>query len=267
MGLSAFLRRNLPSRLKKILAGAVGRTFNFEEKPIALPLAVDREAVHDLQELEQRANQIPSMGGTELGAALRQAARETPPDTAIVEVGTWLGAGTAQLALGLRERSQVGGVSIHCFDRWQATDPEVGKALRMKNLTLRAGEDTLPWVMKTLQPFAVPIFFHKGDFRRAAWSGGQISVYVDDAAKTAPKFLHVLKTFGPHWIPGKTIVVLMDFRFWQQSGADKHECQKRFIERFADHFVLLERFHVDTCDGFLYRKSIDFGSLTLESLL
>ena len=54
--------------------------------------------------LHELAEKIPSMGGTEIGALLREAARNAPSNTAIVEVGCWLGAGTAQLALGIRER-------------------------------------------------------------------------------------------------------------------------------------------------------------------
>jgi hypothetical protein len=226
--------------------------------PIAEKLAIP--------ELEQLALQIPSMGGTEIGAQLREAARRAPPKTSIVEVGSWLGAGTAQLALGLREREPDSAIGIHCYDRWEATEQEVEKAARMKNLSLHVGQDTLPWVMHMLRPFGVPISFVKVDLRAATWDGGPISIYIDDAAKTPPKFLHVLKTFGPHWIPGVTLVVLMDFHFWRKTGSDKHKAQKRFIENYRDYFDPVDGFRVDTNDAFLYKRTIDFGSLTGKSL-
>jgi hypothetical protein len=219
-----------------------------------------------IAELERLTMQIPSMGGTELGAQLRDAARRAPSNTSIVEVGSWLGAGTAQLALGLREREQAGSVDIHCYDRWEANDPEVEKAARMKNLSLHAGQDTLPWVMDTLRPFGVPIRFTKVDLRNATWDGGPISIYIDDAAKTPSKFLHVLRTFGPHWIPGVTLVVLMDFHFWKKTGLDKHKAQMRFLEIYQDHFEPVEGFQVDTNDAFRYKKPIDFRRVTSELL-
>jgi hypothetical protein len=218
-------------------------------------------------QLEHIASEIPSMGGTEIGPQLRKAVRQAPPDTSIVEVGSWLGAGTAQLALGVRERGSAGSVAIHCYDRWEATDQEVEKAARMKNMSLRAGDDTLPWVMQTLRPFGVPINFVKCDLRDATWDGGPISVYLDDAAKTPQKFFHMLKTFGPHWIPGSTVVVLMDFHYWEKTGSDKHQCQKRFIENYREHFTLVEGFRTDTCDAFAYRKAIEFDQLHMRSLL
>ncbi len=240
-------RRQRPARVECILP---------DPKAEKLPIA----------ELERLTTQIPSMGGTEIGAQLREAARRAPPKTSIVEVGSWLGAGTAQLALGLREREQDGSIDIHCYDRWVANEPEVEKAARMKSLSLHVGQDTLPLVMDTLRPFGVPISFMKVDLRAAVWNGGPISIYIDDAAKTPPKFLHVLKTFGPYWIPGVTLVVLMDFHFWKKTGADRHKAQMRFLESHRDHFDPVEGFRVDTNDAFLYKKTIDFEKLTGKSL-
>jgi hypothetical protein len=219
-----------------------------------------------IAELEGLTTQIPSMGGTELGTQLREAARRAPSNTSIVEVGSWLGAGTAQLALGVRERENDGSIGIHCYDRWEATEQEVEKAARMKNLSLHVGQDTLPWVMDRLRPFGVPIDFVKVDLRAATWDSGPISIYIDDAAKTPPKFLHVLKTFGPHWIPGETLVVLMDFHYWKKSGSEGHKAQMRFIERHRDHFDHVGGFRIDSNDAFLYKRPIDFEKLSWRSL-
>ena len=66
----------------------------------------------ELMELNGIADQIPSMGGNEIGSVLRDLARQAPADTSIVEVGAWLGAGTAQLALGVRERQRSSDVAL-----------------------------------------------------------------------------------------------------------------------------------------------------------
>ncbi len=164
-----------------------------------------------------------------MGPLLRRVARSAPADTSIVEVGCWLGAGTAQLALGIRVRQSAGRVRLHCYDRWQANVAEVEKAAHW-GVVLSTGQDTLPHTRRTLEPFEVPVEFHKGDIADARWEGGPISVYVDDASKKWQTFHHVLLTFGPHWIPGETVVVLMDYNIWKSTGAEEHKCQKQFIE-------------------------------------
>jgi hypothetical protein len=142
-------------------------------------------------DLERHAAAIPSMGGRQIGVILRNLARTAPADTAIVELGAWLGSGTAQLALGLRDRSE-NRVSIHCFDRFTVLECDVRKA-KLEGVKLAVGQPTLPIVQETLEPFGVPITFTQGDLRNAKWSGPPISVYIDDATKTAMLFLPLLE--------------------------------------------------------------------------
>ena len=178
------------------------------------------------------------MGGMELGPLLRRAAVDAPAGTSLVEVGCWLGAGTAQLALGIRDRSG-GPVDLHCYDRWEANASEVAKAARW-GVELSAGMDTLPHTRRALEPFDVAVEFHKGDIMAVQWNRGPISVYVDDAAKKWQAFYHVLFTFGPHWIPGETVVVLMDYNLWQSTDDARHRCQKEFIESNHDCFAPID---------------------------
>ena len=114
-------------------------------------------------DLNDIADGIPSMGGRKLGPLLRRLACDAPNGTSIVEVGCWLGAGTAQLALGIKDRERPGEVSLHCFDRWRAQRSEVEKAAQKARLRFTVSENTLPHVRRTLEPFEVPIQFHQGD--------------------------------------------------------------------------------------------------------
>ena len=206
------------------------------------------------------------MGGTEIGPLLRRAARQAPADTSVVEVGCWLGAGTAQLALGIRERQSARRVQLHSYDRWQASQSELEKAARW-GVDLSIGEDTLPQTRRTLEAFEVPIEFHKGDVRQARWDGGPISVYVDDASKKWQAFYHVLLTFGPSWIPGETVVVLMDYHIWKDTGAADHQCQKHFVEAHSSCFEPIQYVGQPGSAGrlptqpavFLYTAPVDFG--------
>jgi hypothetical protein len=220
-----------------------------------------------IEELERRAAQIPSMGGREAGPLLRSLARDAPPNTAIVEVGSWLGSGTAQLAIGVRERGDRQPMRIHAYDRWIASSGEIEKAMRKANLRFEKGEDTLPWVMDILRPFDVPITFVKGDIYCARWGDEPISVYVDDAAKAPKRFFHMLRTFGPHWIPGLTTLVLMDYFDWQKSGSEWHKCQTYFIESHSEYFEPVQGFRKGSNAAFIYRKKLGFERLAYGSLL
>jgi hypothetical protein len=199
------------------------------------------------------------MGGRQCGPFFRDAACRAPSGTAIVEIGCWLGAGTAQLALGVRKRSDPQSISIHCFDRWTANKAEAQKALTATGLELAIGQDTLALVQQTLRPFGADIQFHQGDLKYAGWDGRPISVYIDDAAKRPKQFYRALRTFGPSWIPGSTVIVLMDYRFWLATGDEENKCQMEFIENYPEHFSLiadLSRF----CSAFRYVKPLDFAA-------
>ena len=214
-----------------------------------------------MDSLEALAQRIPSMGGHKLSGLLREAAAGAPSGTSIVEVGCWLGAGTAQLALGILDREDRTGVHLHCYDRWEANAAEVAKAAKA-DVHFSAGDDTLPLVDKFLQPFGVPISYHKGDILKATWNDGPISVYVDDAAKKPFLFNHMLKTFGPHWIPRKTILVLMDYSIWKKSALREHGWQMEFMESHQRHFEPVRRRGVAV---FRYLRSLDFEQAICDS--
>jgi hypothetical protein len=212
--------------------------------------------------LERVAASFPSMGGREIGPFLREITLEAPEDTSIVELGSWLGAGTAQLALGIVDRGPKQHLEIHCYDRWAALPDEVSKA-RKAGISLREGQDTLPNILALLEPFPVSIHFHKGDLARARWNGEPISIYVDDACKKPSLFFHALRTFGPSWIPGKTVVVLMDFHFWKKAKSKSYRCQREFIDRYRDHFEIIDRdyFEGSTWAAFRYVRKIEFNTV------
>jgi hypothetical protein len=222
-----------------------------------------------LEELEIHAKSIPSMGGARLGPFLDNKVKNIRPNTTIVEVGSWLGAGTAQIALSLLKNDMQDSITIHAYDRWQASESETRKAKSNPELKLNSGDDTLLWVRSMLQPFGVSIEFHKGDLSKASWCGDPISIYIDDAAKTPEYFFHVLKTFGPAWIPGETILLLMDYHMWSKSLSGRisgHKCQQDFIESFPGHFERMSEFKKSyqssySNDAFLYKKAFDFDSL------
>lgn len=162
---------------------------------------------------------IPSMGGSEIGAWLRSYAASSP--AAIVEVGSWLGAGTMQLATGAVES----GAPIHCYDRWRCSTSESEKAWRVGE-RIGIGEDLLPRIKRNLSDFR-KITFHKGELISAKWVGDPIGLYVDDASKAPALWDHAMKTFRPHFLPG-IMMVLMDYHFDETAGP-AYMAQKNYM--------------------------------------
>ncbi len=218
--------------------------------------------------IENAEIDIPSMGGDKLKDFLEELLPRLTPNTSIVEVGVWLGAGTSQIASLLRQSGMDESIDIHCYDRWQASHSEAEKASK-HGITIKAGDDTLPLVKSMLSSYVDIVHFHQCDLSTATWEGGAISLYIDDAAKNPELFYHVLKTFGPYWIPGKTIIILMDYYYWKKESGRKsviHRCQQDFIEQYDAHFELIEDFKSKhdisfSNEAFIYKKQLDFGSL------
>lgn len=199
-------------------------------------------------DLHAYAKTFPSQGGVEIGPWLEKYASEVPRGSAIVEVGSWLGAGTAYLALGAMQN----GAEIHVYDRFFCvSEEEKTKAARF-GIDLLVGENTLPRVQGFLARFPAKIHYHKGSIKKGSlpksfvWPSLPIGLYVDDATKIEPIWSHAMSVFKPHFIPGKTILVLMDYHFdlvvreqgktnWQNYSA-----QRSYMAKHASEFELVE---------------------------
>lgn len=210
------------------------------------PIATPDESANMPQELPDPKT-IPAMSGYEIGQYLRGVAATVKPPLSIVEIGPWLGANTAQMAHGTVDQAQP--ATIHAYDLFKARSDEVRKAAAL-GIEIREGEDTRPLVRKLIAPFGGKVELHKGDIMDITWDGSPIGLYVDDAAKTPTHFYNMMRTFAPSFIPGETIVVLMDYRFWEDRptwrARRRFRVQQDLIERFPASF---EEIKNDVFDG------------------
>ena len=70
----------------------------------------------------------------------------------------------------------------------------------------------------------------------------------------------MLLTFGPSWVPGETVLVLMDYNLWKKTALVVHKCQKHFIEANSASFEPIEYAGPSIKASFAmfrYKKSID----------
>jgi tetratricopeptide (TPR) repeat protein len=125
---------------------------------------------------------------------------------AIVELGAWLGSSSVALAEGLRRRGST--AQIHTFDRfvWEKVAPHA-------DVDLEPGADFLPHYLQAIGDYAPWIDVRKQDLTDFVWDGGPIEILFIDSAKTWELTSAVLRGFGPSLVPGRSRVVLQDFRF------------------------------------------------------
>jgi len=178
------------------------------------------------------------MGGRQMADFLYATGKALRGVGSVVECGSWLGASVAPMAAALRDAEST--AVIHCYDRWRATKEEVRKAAA-QGVELFEGQDLLPLFKENVLAIYPHVVCHQGWTREATWRDGPIELYIDDCNKGPEDFHHALATFGPAWIPGQTMVVLMDFEFYKKPHLTAEErrrygCQKRFVEQHADCF-------------------------------
>ncbi len=127
---------------------------------------------------------------------------------AVVDLGPWLGGSTAALAEGLRRRGK-GGV-VHSLDlfRWE---PDYMGAVAAEPLA--EGADFQHVFARHTAPWAGFIEARQADLSRFQWDGGPIELLFVDAAKTWDLANAILAGFGDHLVPGRSRVVLQDFRY------------------------------------------------------
>lgn len=213
---------------------------------------------------------IPAMSGYEIGQYLRDVAATLDAPQCIVEIGPWLGANTAQMGAGTVGQDRP--APIHAYDLFQARSDEVRKAAAL-GIEIAEGEDTRPLVRKLIEPFGGDVRLHKGDIMDITWDGAPVGLYVDDAAKTPTHFYNMMATFAPSFVPGETIVVLMDYRFWEdrptRRARARFRVQQNLVERYPDSF---EEIHNDVFDGtvmaaFRFIKPFPMGMINLQARL
>ena len=170
------------------------------------------------------AERIPNQSGPAVAQRLQLYASTVHQGQAIVELGVWMGYCTAHLAL-----AAPAGVVVHGYDHFHAHADSRKKAAR-SGIEFAAKEDTLPKVRELLAPFG-GIVLHKGGIKTARWPGPAIGLHVDDACKRERQFLEALRIFSPWWVAGETIVVLMDFYYFEKKDIPGLRFQHDFVRR------------------------------------
>lgn len=198
--------------------------------------------------LEKIANRIPCMVNQETKNLLRHYASLIKLNTAIVEVGVWLGACTAQIALGLKDSCKTN--TIYAYDRFKANASEVKKAL-WQQVILYEGENTRYMFKGYMEYFDIYCQINKGNILKAKYKGDKIGLFIDDLSKNKEKFDYIVKTFFKYFIPNETILFLMDHYYFEKTFNPSHKYQYYWMQKHEKEFELIKR--VFNCSVAIYK--------------
>jgi len=208
---------------------------------------------------------IPAMSSPEVHAYLNELGRGWTGAGCALEAGCWLGATSAALLDGLVEAGY--DRPFWAFDRWKANESEIHKAGE-QDVELIMGQQLLPlYLINTLSIYQdinatvgkIPHVFE-------AFSGEHIELCMFDAPKCNPIFLKSIRFVEPFFIPGVTVLGLLDFYSYRKHRDIHHDpdwvrflAPVKFMETYSEHFTLLREFPgKGSCAFFRYEKEISW---------
>jgi hypothetical protein len=144
------------------------------------------------------------------------AARRYLGEGAVVDLGCWLGGGTAPLAEGLENnrRDRARGRVVDAFDSFDWS-PWMAQTYRGTALeTLETGSSFLLEFERNVSAWKHRIRVHAGDLTETRWTGGAIELLFVDAMKSWDLANAIVSSFYPALRPRLSIVVHQDFVHW-----------------------------------------------------
>lgn len=207
----------------------------------------------------KKVNHIPAMSPTVVHDYMRDLGREWTGQGTAMELGCWLGATSVPLLEGLVEAGY--DQPFWAFDRWKANAAEQVKARNQKQRIL-VGQDLLPLYLENVNKVYDNIQAHKGNIPNIlrTYSRDPIELCMFDAPKRNPTFRDSIRMLIPHFIPGVTVLGLLDYYFYKSKNSmerQKFMAPVNFITKYHSCFTMLREFPDNgSCVFFRYKKRI-----------
>ena len=190
---------------------------------------------------------------------LRQIGENWKGQGCAMELGCWLGASSIPLLEGLVKAGY--DLDFWAFDRWKATEFQIYEAGAV-GVKLKLGEDLSERYYENVSEAYDEILTFPGSIpdSLANFSGEPIEICIFDAPKKNPVFIKSIEALYKYWIPGVTILGLLDYYFYAAKVGDNREDLKipvRFMEGYSECFTRLEKFPSTGPAFFRYEKELD----------
>lgn len=201
---------------------------------------------------------IPRMNTDNCLDTLTQMGEKWTGQGVAMELGCWFGSSSIALLKGLNKAGY--DKSFYAFDQW-----EVGKQqLRDRaEFVTHVGQNTLPQYIRNVSKYSNNLLVYKGRMPKTIesvdLSDVLIEVLVLDAPKMKPVFTGCIRALYKHWIPGVTILCLLDYNFYQRKkGVEKERllAPVNFIIGNWDCFSLIYQGRGESAAFFKYEKEL-----------
>lgn len=201
---------------------------------------------------------IPAMTSPQVHAYLQELGSEWQGKGTVMELGCWLGASAVALLKGLKGAGYY--YPFWAFDKWIVDSSQPAKAAA-QGWKLEVGEDTHPLFLHNVDPVYDKVKSVQGGMPDTLkqYDGASIEICIFDAPKADPTFTSCVKALIPYWVPGVTILGLLDYDFYLRHQGPKREqfrAPVRFMEKYGSHFSIVKEWDDEAVKFFKYEKEI-----------
>lgn len=201
---------------------------------------------------------VPAMTSRQVHDYLETLGRSWTGKGAAMELGCWLGASSIALLKGLVQAGY--DRTYWAFDAWKATPDQLPKA-KAQGVDLKARQDTLPIFLKNVRQVYTNLETIKGPLPSTlfGYDGQPIEICIFDAPKADPTFRMCIDYLQPYWIPGVTILGLLDYNFYLRHTGEKRRKFRApvdFMEKFGDHFQIEKQWDNESVLFFRFMKKL-----------
>lgn len=208
--------------------------------------------------MNQTKTHIPAMTNPRVHEFLYELGYNWTGQGTAVELGSWLGASAVPLLEGLIQSAF--DKQFWAFDRWEANSEQVKKA-KDQGVRLALNQDLEQLFINNVTRVYPNIRTVKGNMPKSlrAYGVTPIEICIFDAPKQEPVFTECVKQLIPYWIPGVTVLGLLDYWFFQ-----RHEGRKRtrfitphlFMKKYGQYFSVIKDFTTSEV-FFRYEKELN----------
>lgn len=176
-----------------------------------------------------------------------------------MELGCWLGASSAALLTGLNRAGY--DYPFYAFDMWEANRQQVNQG---REIVTHVGQDMLRLYKKNIEPMVNnKLLTYKGRMPQTLesvdLSNVLIEVLVLDAPKSEPVYTACIRALHKYWIPGVTILCLLDYNFYQRKEGVEREkllAPVNFMIRNEGCFSSIHQKEGESAAFFRYEKPL-----------
>jgi hypothetical protein len=197
----------------------------------------------DIKELITYADKIPELGpgGKSIKDYLIKYAGNVSSGHNIIDIGPYMGSTSSYLSIGVIKSGN--DVKIHAYDLWVLYHDMNKKAKRFNGFKFNDDYHFDKLYDKNVKPFKKYIKTHKCDCLDIEWQGGRVGLLVDDIGNGKNRTDHIMKTFSPYFITGKTCIFYMDYYYYKEKAKDHPLSlyQRDFMKANKKVFTLIEK--------------------------